>query len=477
MHLRAIVSLASRWFIALLISTFLFGLAGCGQAPSRQGTYSVDPLFKDFYQELGGEDYLGPLISIRFSRGSVQCQYTLNALLCFDASLSGLGQYYLEPVGNQLDVKDDPQPYPEQASERVINGYPIFSDFIPLYDSLYGALYVGRPLTNPRYNVDQQRVEQYFENVGFYHRFDEPANTAHLLEYGAYSCQDECRYRHESFIASRSVQSPFVAALERYGGMAIFGRPLNEPTVAADGYLEQVFENVIVYAPVDQPAQFHFRPLPFQVGIPAIVPGKQRYGVAENVIFYTIDGVLGYHVPILFDQFITEHGGMEFSGSPISDPSYYPGVDHPRQCFENYCLDYIADAESGEKIRLAPLGTLYLQKIQADLSYEISSANVSFLMNESNIQIGAEQPQTIQVVVYETSSGHPVANVEARLVLTAPDGRQYTYSMPPTNERGITSVTVPPLPGLNNGKLMLYQVCLNLPQPPPCTTDSYLIWQ
>jgi len=36
---------------------------------------------------------------------------------------------------------------------------------------------------------------------------------------------------------------------------------------------------------------------------------------------------------------------------------------------------------------------------------------------------------------------------------------------------------VPPMTGATSGSLVLYEVCLNVPVPPPCATDAYLIWE
>ena len=44
-------------------------------------------------------------------------------------------------------------------------------------------------------NYAQQRIEQYFENVGFYRNFSDPAGSVHLLAYGAASCAERCAYQ------------------------------------------------------------------------------------------------------------------------------------------------------------------------------------------------------------------------------------------------------------------------------------------
>jgi hypothetical protein len=457
---------------------YLFSLAACGHpVETTQKGLQIDPAFTDFYNQLNGKAWLGVPISTTFNRGEQVCQYTMNALMCYNPLVTGLERFHLEPVGKELGLTDVPPPTPEAESSRIVDGFPIYADFIPAYDSLYGALYVGHPISNPRYNNDQRRVEQYFENLGFYHRLDDTPGTVYPLEYGAYTCKTECQIDAGNFIPIASVSSPFWSPLQILGGFEVFGMPMSEPYIAADGFLEQVFENVVVYAPVGEPEEMLFRPLPFLVGIPAIQPGTRRYGVEDNVIFYAIDGELGYHVPIIFDEFIAHHGGMELSGMPIGDPSYYPGVETPRQCFQNYCLDYIANAEDQAHTRLAHLGVLYLNKIRPqDSLCSLTGADVSFVMNEAFPQISARESQIFQVVVFMVTNQQPVSNIEARLTLSAPDGTLYTYQFPPTGPDGIAELTIPPLENIQNGNLMVYQICLNIPQPPPCATDSYLIW-
>jgi hypothetical protein len=467
------------FFLLFIFSAgILTGLAACSHPqPPVQSGLLIDPAFTEFYAQLNGEEWLGTPISALFQKGDLNCQYTMNALMCYNPLITGLERFHLEPVGKELGLIDQPLPNPESDSTRIVDGYPIYPDFIPIYDSLYGALYAGHPISNPRFNNEQRRVEQYFENLGFYHRFDDPAGTVYPLEYGAYTCETECQATPGNFIPNTSVSSPFWEPLQLLGGYQVFGMPISEPYVAADGFLEQVFENVVVYAPVGEPGEMLFRPLPFLVGIPAIQPGPRRYGVAENVIFYATDGELGYHVPIVFDEFISSHGGTQLSGKPIGDPSYYPGVETPRQCFQNYCLDYYANSVAESHTQLAHLGIIYLQMTRPEENLcNLSGTEVSFVMNEAFPQVSAQQAQVFQVVVFMNANQQPVRNIEARLALTAPDGSVYTFQFPPTGNNGIAQISVAPFEDIKNGSLIVYQVCLNIPQPPPCATDAYLIW-
>ena len=104
------------------------------------------------------------------------------------------------------------------------------------------------------------------------------------------------------------------------------------------------------------------RKLPGMVGFQHMEPGLKKFDIKDNMIFYTTDGDqgLGFHVPVVFDEFIMHHGGTKVCGAPISDPTLYDGLSVPRQCFENFCLDYYRDAEADQKVKIAPLGSQYL---------------------------------------------------------------------------------------------------------------------
>ena len=117
------------------------GSGGNGSLPA--GAVNVDVLFGDFYATLGSQDVLGPAISAIFPYGNMQCQYTASALLCYDPAATSIDQYKLYGLGSMLGVRDSTLTSAQSASERIVDGYVIFSDFVPLYDRLYGARYVG----------------------------------------------------------------------------------------------------------------------------------------------------------------------------------------------------------------------------------------------------------------------------------------------------------------------------------------------
>jgi hypothetical protein len=474
-HFRKLVFVC---MVCIVFSTLsaCHGLSSTKFTDEAEGTYPVDSLFRELYQDLGGKERFGPAISEKFDRDKQPCQYTVNALLCHNPLATGAARYYLAPLGKNLILTDD---------TSLVNN-AIYPDFVPLFNELNQFDAVGSILTGVHYNYEQQRVEQYFEKIGLYHRFDDPHGTVYLLPYGEYFCGSDCSYQgvgQEKKLNPQypDVTSPFGTSLDRLGGMQIFGRPLTHPYETEEGTLEQVYENIVVFAPLDNLSALRLKPLPRLLGLTSTSPAAKVYGAEQNMVFYATSGELGYHVPIIFDYFIMIHGGLEISGNPIADPYSDPESGVPRQCYENYCLDYHSEAEKEYQTRMAPLGTRYLKEIlgtNATMTrYVYSNETVSMQVSEAKPQIPSTEEQIIDLVLIQRESQSPIANIESKITLTFPDGQQDSLIMSPTNPQGKTTLTIPAYPDLKTGDLVTYKICLNVPSDSPiCLHDSYLIW-
>lgn len=452
--------------------------------PTAGETYPVDKSLREYYEDLGGANLLGPAISPIFEHDNQQCQYLVSALMCYNPLATGVERFALAPLGLDLDVHDDPEAMVADSDEPFVDGYFIYQDFYKIYQQLNGPVNVGKPLTRVRYNYDQQRVEQYFEKLGFAHNFDDPQGTVNLMPYGAYFCGENCRYSTEpqaSFIPANqtAITSPFDYALERLGGIEVFGRPLTQPYLAQDNDLEQVFENVVVYSPPDNPADMHLRPLPRLLNMPTSPPGPKHYDLKDNVVFYAVDGDLGYHVPVVFNHFITQHGGMEVSGPPISEAIAYSEENIARQCFENYCLDYDPNAAENLRIRLAPLGKRYQENLEPgalENQSVLPSPTLDLEVSKEKSRLPVGESQILYFLVKQSDDGSPIAGAEAHVEVTLPDGSSLSYTAT-SDEQGLGHVNVPPMPKLESGSLVVYRVCVSLAeQAPVCADDSYLIW-
>ncbi len=474
------------WLAALTVLVWV-NLSACASRSTpvtiqQPGTFSVDPILREFYASLGGEELLGPAITALFSLDNLQCQYTQNALMCFDPLAQGIQRFSLYPLGRTFDLGTLTNPAEFSAGEK---DYPIYEEFTALYQRLYGSQYVGQPLTPPRFNPNKNRIEQYFENVGFYRNIDDPQGQAYLLSYGVYACSADCRFSPPaSAIVIRNVvemEQPFLPRLVRLGGVKTFGLPLTPAYLADDGFQEQVYENVVLYAPPDNPNAVRLRPAAVLTGKPIGQPMPRRYSEADGVVFYPLQGENGFHVPLVFDQFIASHGGMEISGVPLSEP-YQIGENLYRQCFENYCLDYDNRPGATERVRMAALGREYLKLSgmtpPQTTPFEMTPETIRMAVSVTQPRLTAEEPQQFEMLLLREHDQQPLSSVEATLTLTLPDGRQALYYLPPTDAQGRSLLRIAPLqPALPNGSVVAYRVCLNIPaEQPICKADSYLIW-
>ena len=463
--------------LAIVAIITVFSLQACstfanpGPTPTPFGAFQLDSRFRDLYERLGGEPVLGKAISPTFPHNSSTCQYTENILWCYNpGAVVDADLVSLIPIG-QLMVS----PRPGQKLE-------VYEGFQEMYTRLFGQRYVGKPLTGARYNKDKRRIEQYFEKMGFYLQIDDPHATVRLMAYGRYVCGISCSLQGDPGSAiigyDTGIEVLGASSLQRLGGFDVFGSPLSQPYTASDGNQEQVLNNVLVYTPKDNPSTLRLRPLAKMLRIRLEQPGPQLYGIDQNMIFYQVQGELGYHVPVVFDAFIAAHGGREISGNPTSDPFYtlVDGEKVPRQCFENYCLDY--NTKAAVPVTLAALGSQYLTKVKPEnWVFEFSPASTRLIVSEMKPQVSSTEEQTIQVKVLQQRGLVPISDIESILVVGLPDGKKSSYNVPPTDQTGTASVTLPPVEKAANGTVIPFAVCLNIPAATQiCQSGSYLIW-
>jgi hypothetical protein len=165
-------------------------VSACGEATTSKNSEAliVDSRFLEFYENLGGVDNLGISISPKFIQDGVVYQYTAAALMAYDVRLPADQSYFLAPIGIEMDITEMP------SDINFPGGHAIHPDFQAVYEQL-GKIYItGLPLTTGRYNPERGGVEQYFENVGFYHLDTDPPGEVHLLQYGAWLCASSCDY-------------------------------------------------------------------------------------------------------------------------------------------------------------------------------------------------------------------------------------------------------------------------------------------
>ena len=507
--------MAAALMVIMAVSLLLSSCSGYPSALASSEPYSdlfqIDPALREYYQDLGGKDVLGPVITQPYNENEVICQYSANALLCFNPASTGAKRFFLAPLSLSF-------PLPAGKANPQATPYPPFQIVI---DNLVGAENAGEVLTGVLYDPRMGRIEQYFENVGFYQDISKPNGAIHLLPYGAYvmSLKHPMNYPEVMRPDAQKVDMPFAIALERLGGFSFLGQPISEPFIASDGNLEQVFENAAIFAAPDQPNAVHLRNLPVQLQMIAYPPAEKKYDLSQNVVFYPTEGQLGYHVPVLFDTYIAQHGGVEISGKPIADTFRYDDqID--RQCYQNYCLEYISQADPDQRVRLTPLGYRYLELasipgLSNRQSVPLQTANTvaptqtnqvadAGPQNQESIpptgetyseasetpvgvftlrvsrqfaELPPEGTQVIHLTVHQSVDLQPVSGIQAKINLQTPSGEIYYYA-PPTNNSGRASFAVPPIEGVENGSVIGFDVCIEVDGDNSiCEHGSYLVIQ
>ena len=217
------------------------------------------------------------------------------------------------------------------------------------------------------------------------------------------------------------------------------------------------------------------RPIVALVGIQAQPPVDRRDD--PLLIFYKVQGDKGYHVPIYFNTYLQQFGGIEMVGLPITEVFQLKDGIY-RQCFTNLCLDFDVNAPDSKKLSVAPLGLEYMERYYPtrDAGGQSNpSGNISIRVNEGAQYIAPDTGQGITIIV--TEDGVPLINREPVLSLTMPDNQLQEFTLEPTDEQGKTSIELPPI-AAPNGTIIKYKVCLDeVDGEPICESDNYLIWE
>jgi hypothetical protein len=463
-------------YLTLLFAAVL--IAACSEEPPypkpvNNQSYAIDPVFREFYNKFGGASVLGEAISPVQWDGDTAYQYTMDALLVSDPQ-QPVKRIHLAPIGLDLGIGEPPVAEGSKTGEYYLGGHYIYRNFVKLYRQLGEDNYVGKPLTEVRFNQEKRRYEQYFENLGFYQLEGESQDSVHLLAYGAWKCGSPCSViPPANAIVSQEpvVKPPFSDGVRKFGA-DFTGAPLSEAYQAVDGKLEQIFENVVLMYDTSSTSGVRLRPVEGMLGVsPDPLESDNN---DPTFTFYPVQGDKGYNVPNFLMDYINQHGGLDVSGPPLSVYSELNDQIH-HQCFLNLCLNL----DQNRLIQPAPLGYNYrdrFRKAASQSTVDVGSAEkeVTLQVWNSYPMVSSTQDQEIGVSIQENNA--PLANLEPVLVVTLPDGTQTPYKMPPTDQDGQSHFRVGPI-SAPNGTLIPYQVCISIRSGERyCYKDSYLIW-
>jgi hypothetical protein len=473
MQAKPLIPASSRLVMVCLIASLLVACSGAGQPDplAGPGLYIIEPVFQEFYNFLGGQERLGVALTPVISEGNVQKQYVESALLLFNPKLPASEQYALAPLGELLGVWDQPVASADLQGALVVDGYIVYEGFVPTYEELGGRRYVGRPLTGVRYTPEQNRVEQYFQNLGFFMDLDQP-DQVQLMAYGQLACGEICAASAGNSEAIIQIElpysEPFISTVDRLGADFV-GRRLAGPYRAADGNLEVIYENLVLYVDPDEPQIAAARPVLALIGI-APEPMATRLD-NTNIIFYRIDGEFGYNVPIFFTDYISQHGGFDLFGQPITEIKMQADGSGT-QCFANACLRYV----QGSGVAPLPIGTEYKTRVYDQPAAQpiASPGEIRIRVWEDHSQISSSEEQVIHATLF--AGTQLLSGLQPYLEISLPSGSTSIYQFPPSDAGGQTQLTLPPVYG-QNGTLVPYKVCLEgFGAAAVCATESYMIW-
>jgi hypothetical protein len=465
----------------VLILAFCTACVDETQTPVPPDWRGIDPIFREYYEFLGGEEMLGQAVSPPYQEGSATSQFVEKGKLIYNPDAPALSLFRLAPLGLEMRVEEPPVPQPNQPGIPYMNGHTIHPDFMPLYEKL-GPTTVGRPITELRYNPLRKRYEQFFENLGFYRL--EGTDQIGLLAYGLWACDHSCREGGGSPDAEMDIQyyiDPLFHDYVNGKGADFTGFALTDLYLASDGKKEQILENVVLYE--QSQGQVDLRPLAEKLSIYPETPRESSND--PNMYFYVVDGNKGYEIPKYFLDYITQHGGFETFGAPISHYAPFIGATY-HQCFARLCLVYNPSAVEGAKVRPEPLGyafkVLYydgmnltpVQSTTTPAPPQVPGTEVLLQVWYQYPAIASNQAQEIGAVL--TQNDQPVSNVILSLDVTHPDGSHESHLFPPTDNKGHTSLRIAPIDG-SNSTLVPFKVCIEMQGGIKfCVGDSYVIW-
>jgi hypothetical protein len=463
-----------------------------GLQGGTKSVYQVDPLFREYHDQLGGDRLIGATISPGFSRDRFIFQYTISGLMVFDGQAEESERFSLAPIGNDMNIEQPVSGDDNPAKSSDQTGFENFSEFQKMYTKLGSEKSIGIALTPPRFSHPKQRYEQFFTNLGFYRSVNDAPGTVKLLAYGAWKCGDSCMTppidENEVILPEIIGErfSPWVSELKpEFTGFAI--SPVKK---LPDGTLQQVFENLVLEI---RPGEKEIRILPLTRELGILPEPLQLNKNIPGMIFIPVQSGMGYHVLETFNDYLEAHGGLTVSGLPIGELQSV-GNKLRRQCFENLCIEEDGRVGQPLNIRLSPLGYSFtwLNTIptQAPIPSDIpktespegedtvpewqSDAELSLQVWELYPFVGPQQNQEIFVSVF--LNGTPVGGVLPTLTLNVPGAEQIQKNMQPTSSDGQSHLGLDAIDA-PNGTIITYQVCVPISGDKLfCGRGDFIIW-
>ncbi len=498
-QLRAQHGRVLRFLVIFLVVVFLASACSGGSSSTDRsdpslGYFEIDPIFQEYIDYQGGVDRFGPAISPSRKEGYATTQFLESVKMIFDEAAPAASKFRFAPLGLDMAVAEPPVPRPEDPNLPYLEGHTILPEFYLLYQQL-GAKTVGKPLTEPRFNIIRRRYEQYFENLGFYRLEGTP--EVHLLAYGAWACDGKCSPDRPGSDAAIDIQSYIDPAFQDFVdkiGIDFTGFALADAGMNSSGQWEQILENVVLVS--DSPEDNgNVRILPLSRLVTVKEEAPKPSSQSPDMHFFSVGDNLGYDIPLFFWEYIESHGGITYSGAPITHYSFLMNnIDH--QCFTNLCLMYNASASRGSRVRPEPLGYAYNQLTEQSRAKSLQDPSQNLQptppqtdpsgqdksnRDEISLRIWQRSPilnqnQGQEIEVWVEKNGQPLAGEVVELTVTPPNSQEQHFLMPATDASGKSSYKFPNFDALN-GAIIPYKACVaDEPDRRFCVAEMFVIW-
>ncbi len=275
----------------------------------------------------------------------------------------------------------------------------------------------------------------------------------------------------------------FEAFFDGHGAEFILGHPITESYVDPySGFLIQYFENARLELAPESSGELGNR----LTGLGVLLGGwdlpleVERFPIGNNpgCRYYTESG---HQVCHAFLDFYETHGGQAVFGLPITELRFEDG--RMVQYFQDFRLDWYPEAQDGQRIRVAPLGSEHFNLmgyapslLEPIVPGDLEDYPVLDIRLSSSVLkplIGTDETQHVYLVVSDQNR-QPVAGAAALLTIYYPDGIRFRM-MPITDANGVAQIDIP-LQGSIPGTRITLEYTVVYESLSELTRDSFYIW-
>ncbi len=280
-----------------------------------------------------------------------------------------------------------------------------------------------------------------------------------------------------------TVREPFLTFFNTTGGLARYGYPITDEYVDPQtGLLVQYFQNARLEWHPGNPD-----PYKIQLGLlgddldkrtPGLLVSKIPSAADPNCFYFA---ETGHTACFKFLDYWRNAGGLDSFGYPISEYT----IENGRivQYFQRAKLEWYPEKPEGQRMQLAPLGSIYYDWAQLDrnrLKANPKSAGfgqVTSIRPRASVLdavIARGGTQTAYVLVSD-QLGNPLPGVAVTLIVHFANGDQ-SFTLTPTNDRGATYYTFPVGKAVP-GTIVSMEFIVAYPGLPQVRTrTSYMVW-